>query len=259
MCAASCNTEEVATSYAQSEPYVHGDLQVLEDEYFPYTLTEDINLTVNITTTGGEAMNNKKLGMNSTLLDTYVSASGYDSDNSKDFITYAQPSVMRFPNGVYGNFYNWKDDNRYLPTYTGESGSTQSVNTTQPNWEYSDHESAGQQGHITLGVNGLTQLQKSLGYDILWIWCMNHVDGTMEKLVSGKQTEDSFFTDRDNNSVMFYQDSDGKEYSFKQALIKETTERYNYYTNTLDADVECVELGNEPCFKSQMRALASSV
>lgn len=244
MSVVACATDDVDSGYdyGDDEPYVHGALQVLEDADFPYDLDGDIELTVDITTTNRTAMNNRKLGINSTLQDAYVSSSGYDAQNSKDFITWYQPSVMRFPNGVYGNFYKWDEDNRYLPS------------DTQPTWDYGDHASAGEQNHITLGISSLVEMQKSLGYDIQWIWCMNHVDATM---VNRLGTDEEFYSKRDDESFMMFEDADGKQYSFYEAVAHETEVRYKYYTETLFTNVDLVELGNEPFFKTQQSAMAS--
>jgi hypothetical protein len=129
---------------------------------YPFTLPSEIVATLNIDTTKSEATNNKLLGYN--IFD-------FNTNQEKDFIRRFDPITIRFPHGVWANFYNWETDGytTYDDTYDHET--------------YDDILAIYAQINYRGGFPGLTTLnnEKKLtnngaGYDMMWTYNLNYDD-----------------------------------------------------------------------------------
>ena len=68
---------------------------------YPFVLPEKIEATININTTREQAFNNKLLGTN---------IFGYSTAAEKAFINKLDPITVRFPHGLWSNWYDWRSD-----------------------------------------------------------------------------------------------------------------------------------------------------
>lgn len=130
---------------------------------YPFTLPSQITATLDINTTQQENANNKLLGYN---------IFSFTTNAEKDLIRLFDPITIRFPDGVWSNFYDWETDS--FDSY---------VVTSYNNSPYDDILLAYQNSNIGRGFSGLTSLNSEkksqnggAGYDMLWTFNLNYDD-----------------------------------------------------------------------------------
>ena len=127
---------------------------------YPFTLPNTITASLNVDTDSTEPFNNKLIGYN---------IQGFDTQTQKDFINLVDPVTIRFPHGVWANFYKWQTDGYQDDAYDNR-----------------DHETALQtfacciSGDID-GIADLNTQKKNRtggkGYDMMWTYSINFDDG----------------------------------------------------------------------------------
>lgn len=144
-------------------------------ETFPATL--DIN-----TRTKTEPVKNTLLGMN---------ISSFQTKRQRDLFRKFDPISMRFPSGVWGNFYDWETD-----TYTNHGDSHRKTNVYGPTlakWK---------EIGITGGFTGLTKLHNEKkrangkGFDVIWLYNAAY-DSPAKSVARMKDRLDKGFVVRD--------------------------------------------------------------
>ncbi|MBC3758693.1 carbohydrate-binding protein [Hyunsoonleella sp. SJ7] len=127
---------------------------------YPFTLPNDITASLNVDTDDTEPFNNKIIGYN---------IQGFDTQLQKDFINLVDPVTIRFPHGVWANFYQWQTDG-----YQDDA------------FDNRDHEEALQTFVccITGDIDGIAELNTQKknrtggeGYDMMWTYSINFDDG----------------------------------------------------------------------------------
>ena len=114
-------------------------LKCVGQEY-PFTLPNTITASLNVNTNDTEPFNNKLIGYN---------IQGFDTQVQKDFINLVDPVTIRFPHGVWANFYKWQTDgyqddaydnrdhqealNTFVCCITGDIGGIAALNTEKKN------------------------------------------------------------------------------------------------------------------------------
>lgn len=140
------------------EPIVYTPV---DESNYPYDIPyEDSIVKVEINTTSFVPFSNKQLALNCTFQTNTGINKGYDSTPSQAFVRWYNPVMLRFPPGAWANFYDWEGDNRNRHDDDYDNGEFTSQCDNNPNYKY--------------GINGLNTLQKSIGFDILWIWNLNY-------------------------------------------------------------------------------------
>lgn len=134
-------------------------LQVKAQNY-PFTLPETVTASLNVNSSDTEVFNNKIIGYN---------IQGFDTQVQKDFINLVDPVTIRFPHGVWANFYEWETDGYQQDSY-----------------DNLDHQDAldifvaSGSGDID-GIAELNTQKKNLtggqGYDMMWTYSINFDDG----------------------------------------------------------------------------------
>lgn len=134
-------------------------LQVNAQTY-PFTLPETVTASLNVNSSETEVFNNKIIGYN---------IQGFDTQLQKDFINLVDPVTIRFPHGVWANFYDWETDGYQDDAYDNR-----------------DHEEALQTFVccITGDIDGIADLNTQKinltggqGYDMMWTYSINFDDG----------------------------------------------------------------------------------
>jgi hypothetical protein len=133
----------------------------LQAQGYPFNLPNTITASLNVETSSTETFNNKLIGYN---------MQGFDTQVQKDFINLIDPVTIRFPHGVWANFYEWETDGYQQDSYdnrdhqdaldnffvcceTGDIGGIAALNTEKKN------RTGGQ------------------GYDMMWTYSINFDDG----------------------------------------------------------------------------------
>jgi hypothetical protein len=135
------------------------NLKIQAQEY-PFNLPNTITATLNVETTSSELFNNKLLGYN---------IEGFNTSLQKSFIKLVDPVTIRFPHGVWANFYEWQTDGYQQDSY--DNGTHQNVLNTYV---------SSVKGHIA-GIASLNNDKKDSnggkGYDMMWTYAINFDDG----------------------------------------------------------------------------------
>ncbi len=128
---------------------------------YPFTLPNTITASLNVDTDDTEPFNNKLIGYN---------IQGFDTQLQKDFINLVDPVTIRFPHGVWANFYEWETDGYQDDAYDNR-----------------DHEDALQTFVCCISgdIDGIAELNTQKknrtggeGYDMMWTYSINFDDGT---------------------------------------------------------------------------------
>ncbi|WP_298343140.1 carbohydrate-binding domain-containing protein [uncultured Algibacter sp.] len=129
-------------------------------QQYPFNTPNTITASLNVETTNTEPFNNKIIGYN---------IEGFNTQLQKDFIKLVNPVTIRFPHGVWANFYEWQDDTYQQDDY--DNGSHQDV---------LDVYVRSIKGHIG-GIASLNTDRKAVtggqGYDMMWTYSVNFDDG----------------------------------------------------------------------------------
>ena len=130
----------------------------LQAQDYPFVLPANITATYDIDTKSAQTFNNNLLGLNIDWHAGYESK-GYNHPDAKSFMRNYKPVSVRFPQGVWSNFYDWKlDARRRYDDYDNK----EFVNPVE-NFQ-----------HIRYGFPGFTELHSELGFDVMWTWNMNY-------------------------------------------------------------------------------------
>jgi alpha-L-arabinofuranosidase len=142
---------------------------------YPFSLPADMEATINISSTSTEVYNNLLLGTNTHHFST---------TQEKDLINKLKPITIRFPHGLWANWYDWRRDVTRLfgtESFDYEQGVNKTLRTKTvgklENIKIFDRLD------IKVGIEGLTSLNASRklntgkGFDMMWTFNMS-ADGT---------------------------------------------------------------------------------
>ena len=125
---------------------------------YPFTLSNTIKATLNVDTHHTEPFKNSLLGYN---------IQGFDTKLQKEFIRLVDPITIRFPHGVWANFYKWQTDGYQNDSYDNK-----------------EHEKV-LNGQFTVAkgnIDGIAALNKERissgkkGFDMMWTYSVNFDD-----------------------------------------------------------------------------------
>ncbi|MCF7561547.1 T9SS type A sorting domain-containing protein [Sabulilitoribacter multivorans] len=138
---------------------------------YPFSLPSDMEATINITSSSKELYNNLLLGTNTHHFSTTT---------EKDLINKLKPITIRFPHGLWSNWYDWRRDVTRLfgtESFEYEQGVNKTIRTKTV-----DHLASintFDNLDIKVGIEGLTGLnatRKSAtgkGFDMMWTFNMS--------------------------------------------------------------------------------------
>jgi len=149
-------------------------LSVFSQEY-PFNLPTNMEATINITSSKTEVFNNLLLGTNTHHFSTA---------KEKDLINKLKPITIRFPHGLWANWYDWRRDVTRLfgeESFQYEQGVNKTIKTKKP--DLLANIKIFDTNNIKVGIDGLTSLnatrksQTGKGFDMMWTFNMS-ADGT---------------------------------------------------------------------------------
>ncbi|GAA4950445.1 hypothetical protein GCM10023314_24690 [Algibacter agarivorans] len=142
---------------------------------YPFSLPSNMEATINVTSSSKEVYNNLLLGTNTHHFST---------TNEKDLINKLKPITIRFPHGLWSNWYDWRRDVTRLfgtETFQYEQGVNKTIKTKTVDLLASIN--TFDNLDIKVGIEGLTSLNASRksttgkGFDMMWTFNMS-ADGT---------------------------------------------------------------------------------
>ena len=125
---------------------------------YPFNFPNNFKATLDVNTSKTEAFKNQLLGYN---------IEGFKTKEEKDFMRKFDPVSVRFPHGVWANFYKWQTDGYQNDSYDNQ-----------------DHENVLDvyvpkiKGHIDeiASLNQERKLENGYGYHMMWTYAMNFDD-----------------------------------------------------------------------------------
>lgn len=125
---------------------------------YPFPLPDKISVTMEVDSLMKESFKNQLLGYNIEYFKT---------EQEKDFIRKFNPVSIRFPHGLWANFYKWQTDG-----YQNDSYDNKQYESTI------DVYAAKLKGHINeiAALNKEKQNKYGLGYHMMWTYSMNFDD-----------------------------------------------------------------------------------
>ncbi|KAA5824836.1 T9SS type A sorting domain-containing protein [Algibacter amylolyticus] len=149
-------------------------LPVVSQDY-PFILPSDMEAAIDITSSSIEMYNNLLLGTNTHHFST---------SKEKDLINKLKPITIRFPHGLWANWYDWRRDVTRLfgaESFQYEQGVNKTIRAKSP--DLLANIKIFDSNNIKVGIDGLTSLNTSRksttskGFDMMWTFNMS-ADGT---------------------------------------------------------------------------------
>lgn len=143
---------------------------------YPFTnLPTNVTATLDVQTSSPEPFRNALLGYN---------IFGFNSSADKDFIHQFDPSTIRFPHGLWANWYDWRIDKTRLFGVEEFSYLFNKTSTKTTKVDFASSLPTAEKATRKIGIDGLEELNKERkkskyksGYDVVWTFNMS-ADGT---------------------------------------------------------------------------------
>ncbi len=125
---------------------------------YPYEVPEVVRASLEIDTSKKSPVDHMLLGLNCNWPEGLYGMTGYENPKAQELIETLRPSSLRFPHGVWSNFYDWESDGRRM---------TDSYKTPYDS-AVKDHPG------LKYGFAGLHALHQRLDFDALFTWNVNY-------------------------------------------------------------------------------------
>ncbi len=125
---------------------------------YPFELPDQIAATLDIDMSKSTPVNHMLLGLNCNWPENLYGNVGYNHPDAQRLMTKLKPSSLRFPHGVWANFYDWESDGRRI---------TDDYKTPYDS-AVKDH------SDLKYGFDGLHKLHQELQFDILLTFNVNY-------------------------------------------------------------------------------------
>lgn len=131
---------------------------VVSSQDYPFTLPNSVTATLTVDSIHTEAFKNQLLGYN---------VEGFNTSTEKDFIRKFNPVSIRFPHGLWANFYKWETDG-----YQNDSYDNSPYDATI------DVYAEKVKGHINqiALLNAEKKQEYGQGFNMMWTYSMNFDD-----------------------------------------------------------------------------------
>jgi hypothetical protein len=125
---------------------------------YPYTGVGQQMATLSIDSSHPTPFNSRLLGLNTNFPENQYGIDGYNDADGQALISAWDPPSLRFPHGVWSNFYDWEVDGRRI--YDNYDGPYRDAVVNNPNLRY--------------GFDGFKTLHDNQGFDVLHTWNVNY-------------------------------------------------------------------------------------
>lgn len=132
--------------------------RLLHAAEYPFRTPPDIEANLRINTTRTRPVDPMMLGLNCSWPEEQYGKNGYNNPDAQKLIRAFQPVALRFPHGVWANFYDWKNDGRRI-TDTYKTAYDSAVK---------------EHGDLKYGFDSLNTLHTEIGFDVLFTWNVNY-------------------------------------------------------------------------------------
>ncbi|WP_146458349.1 hypothetical protein [Rubripirellula tenax] len=127
---------------------------------YPFELPAELSATLTIDANEPAPVNAMLLGLNCNWPEGLYGKVGYNHPDAQRLIKTLQPSSLRFPHGVWSNFYDWESDGRRM------------------NDDYVTPYDSAVKDHPELryGFDGFHELHDALSFEVVHTWNVNYDD-----------------------------------------------------------------------------------
>ena len=143
-------------------------------EGYPFILPDNMNATINVITAEQERYNNKLLGTN---------IFGFSNNTEQALINRYQPVTIRFPHGLWANWYDWETDGTRVFGTDSFQWIAADGKTKTKTIDHLAQIKLKDESKSKIGIDGLAVLNsdkvnsQGKGYDMLWTFNMS-ADGS---------------------------------------------------------------------------------
>ncbi len=125
---------------------------------YPFDVSGEITATLNVDTTRKSPVDHMLLGLNCNWPEGLYGKVGYNHPKAQNLIKKMKPGSLRFPHGVWSNFYDWESDGRRMTD------------------DYKTPYDSAVKGHPDLkyGFDGFHRLHQELEFDVLLTFNVNY-------------------------------------------------------------------------------------
>lgn len=81
---------------------------------YPFEVPDEVRAKLDIDTSRSTPVNHMLLGLNCKWPENLYGKVGYNHPDAQKLIGELKPSSLRFPHGVWANFYDWESDGRRI-------------------------------------------------------------------------------------------------------------------------------------------------
>lgn len=129
-----------------------------DEVVYPFELPLEISATAQVNTKKSTPINNQLLGLNANWPESLYGKVGFNHPDALKLVRSFRPSSLRFPHGVWSNFYDWECDGRRITD------------------DYVTPYNSSVKKHPTLlyGFDGFYTLHKELNFDVLFTFNVNY-------------------------------------------------------------------------------------
>lgn len=131
---------------------------VLAELSYPFELPDGMVATLDVDTQNTTPFNNKLLGLNCNWPEAQYGKTGYNHPHAQKLIKTFKPAALRWPHGVWANFYDWETDGRRITD----------------NYKTPYDESVKGHPDLKYGIDGLKALHDDLEFDVVFTWNVNY-------------------------------------------------------------------------------------
>lgn len=124
----------------------------------PSGLPAEITATLLVNTEKSEPVNPMLLGLNCSWPENQYGKIGYNNPDAQQLIQALRPTVLRFPHGVWANFYDWESDGRRITDNY----------VTPYDSAVKDH------SNLLYGFDSLAALRDEIGFKTIFTWNVNY-------------------------------------------------------------------------------------
>ena len=172
---------------------------------YPYALPDAMSARLDIDLAHKTNFNNLLLGLNCGWPEMLYGMVGYNNPDAQKLITAFHPTSLRFPHGVWANFYDWEVDGRRI--YDGYSRVYLRAVKDHPDLRY--------------GFPGFTMLHSNLNFDVLFTWNVDYDSPSKGVARLRDQDAKGFDTQRiELGNENFYKSQCSRAISNVQAYIR---------------------------------------
>ncbi len=125
---------------------------------YPFKISAPVEASLHVDPLVKRAVEPMLLGLNCSWPEGLYGKTGFNNPEAKKLIRAFRPVALRFPHGVWANFYDWESDGRRITD----------------NYETPYDDAVKDHPNLKYGFQGFHSLHAELGFDVIFTWNVNY-------------------------------------------------------------------------------------